>query len=359
MDKENIERALREHLLSEVKEVEPSQGWWGNAISRLGEPKRKSRWLGFVPKTRLAWAFLPLALLLIGGTVYGATFVVNQLFSKYAGDVEKAGLAQELDLSQTIDGVTVKLERAYADSNAVLIGFTVSGPDERYFGRGGKLSTVDGLVLPQMFAYGVVPGSDIVMGGWRPSERTALIAVFDASSLTEEPATISLHLETGVDEPPVQGVFQTRIGPFVFDFNVPFNSGKVINVGQTAEVAGVKIGFERVIISPWATRAVFQFYPPYDDGCTPIASLQLPDGVSVEGSFGGVSDEPSAYEDYFTGDFTNQHGEWTVIISELVLPPTDDAEWTEVEIEGQKVFVGKGSDAKRMVGPWVFHFEIP
>lgn len=362
MNRENIERELREHLLAEVKEVEPSHGWWGNAISRLGEQRRRSRWFGLMPKTRLAWALLPLALLLIGGTAYGATLVVSQLFSKYAGHVEEAGLAQELDLSQTIDGVTVRLERAYADANVVLVGYTVSGPEERYFASGGKLTTLSGQSLPRMFAEGVVPGSDIILGGWRSSERSALIAAFDASSLNGEPSTISLHLETRVDEPPVQGVFQPSTGPFVFDFDVPFHAAKVITVGQTAEAAGVTIGLELVIISPWATRAVLKFYSPYDgpDSCLPIVSLQLPSGVSEAESFGHVSrDSSSEYLDYFTGDFTGQHGEWTMVISELVLPSTDDADWTEVEIDGQKVLVGKGSDAKRLAGPWVFRFQVP
>lgn len=151
MEREITERKLREHLLAEVEEVEPSQRWWDNAISNVSRQKRPSRWFGLMPKTRLAWAFIPLVVLLVGGTVYGATLVVNQLFSKYAAHIEKAGLAQALNLSQTVDGVTVTLGRAYADENVVLVGVTVSGPEERYFLKAGKLSTSSGQSLPQMF----------------------------------------------------------------------------------------------------------------------------------------------------------------------------------------------------------------
>jgi hypothetical protein len=335
---------------------------WPAIHSKLTAHRKLSVWHRLIPKTRLAWAFLPLILLLVGATVYGATFVVSQLFSKYAGHVEEAGLVQELKLIQTVDGVTVTLERAYADANVVLVGFTVSGPEERYFLSAGKLSTISGQSLPQMFGLGVVPGSDIISGGWRPSERSALIAAFDAASLNGEPSTINLHLETRVNEPPVQGVFQPSTGPFVFDFDVPFNAAKVIGVGQTAEASGATIGLEQVVISPWATRAELTFYSPYDgpNSCVPVVSLQLPSGVSEAESYGHVSnDSSSGYLDYFTGDFTEQHGEWTIVVSELVLPSSADADWTEVEIDGQKVLIGKGSDAERLIGPWVFHFEIP
>jgi hypothetical protein len=362
MENEYIERELRKQLLSEVIDAEPSREWWENAISRRGEQNRRSRWFGLMPKTRLAWALLLLVLLLIGGTASGATLVVSQLFSKYARHVEEAGLAQALNLSQTVDGVTVTLERAYADANVVLVGFTVSGPDERYIASAGRLSTPGGQNLPQMFAQGVVPGSDTIMGGWHSSERTALMAAFDASSFSGEPSTISLHLETRINQPPVQGVFHPSIGPFVFDFELPFHAGNVITVGQTAEAAGVTIGLEKVVISPWATRAVLKFYPPYDgsSSCVPVVSLQLPDGVSHEESFGHISsDTSSEYLDYFNGDFTSQHGKWTLAISELVLPSTDGANWTETEVNGQKVMIGKGSDAKRLYGPWVFHFNAP
>lgn len=346
MDTEIIEKELREYLLAEVKEVEPSHGWWDNAVSRLGEPKRRSRWFGIMPKTRLAWVLLPVILLLIGGTVYGASSIIRELFQKYATDVEEAGLAQELDLSQTIDGVTVKLERAYADSNVILVGYTVSGPNSTYHPDFGEIYTTDGQSIPGMMGIGTVPGSDMILGSWAQSERAAMIASFDASALEGSPSELSLRLETSVGDWAIPGEDQASVGHFKFDFNVPFHAGKIIDVGQTVEAAGVPITLEQVVVSPWATRSVFSFSAPYDSKNRPwpIVSLMLPSGETENSSFGGTSG------DYFNRDFTGQSGEWTITIKELVFPP---------EPGSQTAGTHPASDTKRLAGPWVFHFQVP
>ncbi len=349
-----IEQELRSHFLAEIKEVEPSREWWDNAISHLGEQQRRSRWLGHMPRTRLAWALLPLIILLIGGTAYGASSLISELFQRFAPDVEVAGLAQELDLSQTIDGVTVKLERVYADSNVVLVGFTVNGPGARYYADAGKLSTADGQSLYPMIGMGVVPGSDVILGSWAPSERVAMITAFDASSVKRAPSGLSLRLETSVADSVVPGEDQTSVGPFIFDFKVPFHSGKVIHIGQTVEAAGVPITLEQIVISPWATRAVFSFSPPYDDRKnTPllITSLKPAGGDSMKSSIGRVKETSS--EQYFNGDFTGQPGEWAVTVSELVFREP------AVKPGSQEGGTHPESDRKRLAGPWVFHFQVP
>ena len=351
MDREKIEKELREHLLADIKEIEPPHGWWGNAISRLGEQKQRSRWFSFMPRTRLAWALLPLILLFIGGTVYGASSLIGELFQKYATDVEEAGLAQEFDLSQTIDGVTVRLERAYADANVVLVGLTVSGPEEKYYVDAGELSTADGQNLPGMIGISTVPGSDIILGSWPPSERVAMIVTFDASSLAGASPEVSLRFETHVADSAVPGGNRTSMGPFEFNFNLPFHSGKVIDIGQTVEAAGVPITLEQIVISPWATRAAFSFSPPYDDSKSSpalVASLQPASSDSKSSSLGKVLEE--YYVQYFIGDLTGKPGEWIVTVSELVFPP---------ELSGQEVETHPASDTQRLAGPWVFHFEVP
>ena len=353
-----LEQEIRNYFDAEVRQVEPPRDILAGVMSRLEKQKRPDWRFGFIPQTRLAWAIAILVILLLSGTAYAATRVVNQLFSKFAGHVEEAGLVQELNLSQTIDGVTVRLERAYADAGVVLVGFTVSGPDERYFTPGGTLSTSDGQNLLRMFGMGVVPGSETIMGGWNPSERTAMIVAFDASSIKEVLSELNLRLEIQVARSAVPGNSQGSIGPFIFDFSVPFHAKKVISMEQTVEAAGIPITLERVEITPWATKAVFRFYPPYDnsDSRSPIFSLKLPNGDLKENDFGQVSGPSSPeYQEYFTGDFTGQHGEWTIVISELVLPSTGGE---RIEIS-PGAFIVKGGQPNRLSGPWVFHFEVP
>jgi hypothetical protein len=351
MDKEILEQGLRNHFLAEVKKAEPSRDWWHKAIAHCNARKHRAHWFGLVPKTRLAWVLVPVLVLLVGGTVYGASSIVRELFHKWATDVEGAGLAQEMELSQTVDGVTVRLERAYADQNVVLVGFTVSGPEARYYAEAGKLTTADGQDLHGMIGMGVVPGSKVVLGSWQSSERAALITAFDASSLEGNPAELNLTLETRVADSTTTGESTTMgkatIGPFKFDFSIPFHAGKVIDIRQTVEAAGVPVTLEQVVISPWATRTVFSFdLPPEEDqnGCIPTASLILPGGnvkdagIVKEGNFG--MGPKTSFSQYFLGDYTKDQGNWSAVINNL------------------KIDRGHG-EGDELAGPWIFTIDVP
>ena len=348
MEKEKLEQQLENFFQEEVRRVEPSDEWWNRAIAQVGEQKRRSRWSILVPRTRLAWVLLPLVLLLIGGTVYGATSLVRELFQRLASDVENAGLAQELDLSQTVDGVTVKLERAYADSNVILLGYTVSGPKSRYYTDFGGLSTADGQEISPMMGLGTVPGSSMVMGSWPESQRAAILAAFDASTIKGAPAEISLRLEISVTDTVIPRENQASAGPFIFDFALPFHAGKVIDVSQTVEALGIPITLERVVISPWATQVIFSFASPYDGITRPliIASVEPAGGDAVNSGLGKTGEEASI--EYFIGDMTGESGEWTVTVKELVFPPESPTPGTH-----------PASDTKRLAGPWVFRLQVP
>ena len=329
MDKDRLEQELRNHFSTEVKEAEPSRDWWHNAIARINVRKHHSRWFGLVPKTRLAWVLVPVLVLLAGGTVYGASSLISELFQKHAPQIEEAGLAQELDLSQTINGITVSLERAYADSNVVLVGFTVSGPDARYQPEVDELFTADGQNLPGMI--GVGTRSKAIMGNLNSS---AMIYTFDTSSLKDVPSELSLILEADVADSPIIGESQTMAGPFRFEFDVPFHAGKSIDIGQTIEAAGVPVTLQQVVISPWGVRAVFQ--NSEGDDYSPIVSLILPNGDQVNGALSKHMETSIVH--YSMGDFMGQSGEWTMIVSELVSFDTPQ---------------------QRLSGPWVFHFDVP
>jgi len=331
MEKDKLEQELRNHFSAEVEEAEPSQGWWNSAISQVVTKRNRSRWFGLVPKTRLAWAFLPLVVLLLGGAVYGASSLLSELFQRHAPQLEEAGLAQELELSQTINGITVSLERAYADSNVVLVGFTVNGPDTRYQAEISGLSTADGQNLTGMI--GVGTGSKEIMGNLNSS---ATIYTFDASTLKNVSSELYLILEVNVADLPIIGESKTLAGPFRFEFDVPFHVGKSIDIGQTVEAASVPVTLKQVTISHWGVRAVFQI--PDGKDYAAIVSLILPNGDKASGSL--VMHRETSIVNYFRGDFTEQSGEWTLTVSELVLDSPNTPQ-------------------QRLAGPWVFQFDIP
>jgi hypothetical protein len=348
MEKAMLEKQLQDYFRAEVQAVEPPVEWWQKTLARVEEQKRRSRWFGFMPKTRLAWALLSFILLLIGGTVYGATSLVRELFQRIATDVEKAGLAQEFDLSQTIDGVTVKLERAYADANVILSGFTISGPKSRYFADFGGLATADGQEIPVILGMGTIPGSSLVMGNWPESQRAAVVAAFDTNAIQGSPSELSLKLMISVTDSPLIEENQASTGPFIFDFTILFHAGNVIDVNQTVEAVGIPITLEQLIISPWATQAIFSFIPPYSDlNSRPlmITTIQPASGDIVNSALGKTKEEASA--EYFIGDLTGKSGEWTVTVKELVFPPESPTAGTH-----------PASDTKRLAGPWEFKIKL-
>jgi hypothetical protein len=133
-----------------------------------------------------------------------------------------------------------------------------------------------------------------------------------------------------------------------------FHPGVVVTIGQTVEAAGVAITMDQIRIAPWETRVSTAIGPPYDDpNDRPWAKATIfsPSVASAEATGGNGNWQ------FFYGDFSSEKGGWTVVIAELNLGMVN-LEWTEVEINGQKVMVGKGGESKTLDGPWVFLFNV-
>ncbi len=356
MTRADLELALVESFREEVDSARPSRSLVGDVLARLGEREKPSWWRRLVPRTRLAWALAPLAvLLLVAGVAYASSSVIRERFASLFPQVEQSGLAQVLNLSQTVDGVTVRIERAYADSNAAMVGYTISGPPTtatgpgaRYFGKSGGLVVEGGPVLPVLFESGTVPGSKDVLGDWNPADRLAVVAVFDTSAIQGTPSELSVKLTVRVFDsvpiPDTQPVQRT----YTFDFKVKFHPAKVVTIDQTVHASVVPVSVDQAVIGLWATRIRFHFDPPFDGPYwpAPLVSLTTPDGTVTECAMSNASDM------YFFGDFTSQEGEWTFNIDEMVirgdLPP--GVEVPESAYQNGQI---------RLHGPWPLHFTVP
>ena len=362
MYEEKIEQQLRDYFQAETTSIEPSLDWWDSTISNVIGQNKASRRYGFLPRTRLAWVFLPLLLLLlVGGTIYAASSVIDEFFQK-SGSVGKNGLSQEMDISQTINGVTVRVQRAYADNNVVLLGYTVSGPTD-YLTVHDKLITTDGQSLPGQGAMGFKPGSTEVFDNWAPTERLAVVDTFDTSSLSGVSAELNLNLTVPVQDwtNPIPGIAGAPVvGVFTFNFSVPVHPGKIVDVNQTVQAAGIPITLQRVEISPYQTKVVFQPLPQevQDSGAIPTQiTLKMQSGKSIENSSGGKQGE--LLVSYFMGDFTGQHGDCTLTISELVSPGFDITQATQLPGNPGVYYCTDCPPSPRVSGPWVFHFKVP
>lgn len=338
MQEQKLEQELRDCFQAETKTIEPTSDWWDSNISNVTGQNKRARWFGFMPRRRLAWALVPLIVLLIGGTVYAASPLIQGIFDNFFGQqIEQTGLVQEMDMSQTINGVTVQLERAYADSNVVLVGYSASLIDNLNIPAIATLTTADGQVLDGMMGMGEVNTASLGIF------NSASCFSFDASKITDSPSELSLTLKIDYARFPADNpdeINQNPIGPFNFNFHLPFHAGNVIDVNQTVEAAGTPVTLEKVVISPYETRVVFQILPSekVQDELVPVVSMVLPSGISVDAG-SSFSLDP-VYQTFFTGDYTGEHGAGTLTLKEMVFR------------------AGPGG-VQRLSGPWVFHFEVP
>jgi hypothetical protein len=373
MKEQQVTQILQE--LAE-QEVPASLDLWPEIQARVQTQRRASQWARWVPATRLGWAGLILgALLLFGGVAYALHPVISQVFRLFPGwqHVEEAHLAQEVNLSQTLDGVTVTLERVYADANEIVIGYIIKGPNgQRYDAYHLTLTDAAGTVFPRTLGSGVTGQSDILKVSF-PSGEGAYVLAFDAAPVEGAPTKLDLRLAMEVREfvlpldapkppptpispsaePPASIVVEAQpvpegaiVGLFTFDFSVPFIPGWVAEVNQTVEAAGVAVRLERVVVTPSETRAYLRFDSPggAETQWTPIAMLKAPgDGKSQDYFAYSVNADPPVYPYGFLAPLYDRRGEWTLTVTELV--GTDLAQQPSEDI--------------RLAGPWVFRFHVP
>lgn len=112
--------------------IEPSEdglSWLDQRVAQLAaRPVALPRQGFFIPRFVLRPVLVLAAFLLLAGAVAGGMGLLDQLFQSSAPGWRAAwDRAERLDLKQTDAGVTITLERAYADLNQVLVGFTVAG----------------------------------------------------------------------------------------------------------------------------------------------------------------------------------------------------------------------------------------
>ena len=372
MKKQQVTQILQE--LAE-QEVPASLDLWP-AIRAQVQPRRESsRRARWIPATHLGWAGLLLgALLLFGGIAYALNPALDQVLRVFFPGwqhIEETHLAQEINLSQTLDGVTVTLERVYADANEIVIGYTVKKPaDQNLHVSRMSLTDEQGRAFSEMAGAGVA-GTSELLGVQLPPGEGAYVTAFDASVVEGKPERLHLHLtmhlvelvpvdqspvtptvplpepsETGVIVAQAQPMREEVVGgPFTFDFSVPFIPGQTVEVQQTVEAAGVTMKLKRVVITPSETRAILCFEPPDDIEWTLLADLDAGDGRALHGGVVGRLDDAGEQECHcvsYIESLTGKSGEWTLTVTEPVgtelVPPYKDV---------------------RLAGPWVFRFRVP
>lgn len=311
--------------------------------SRLSFPRRVT--LG----TRLPRPFQPvfaiLLVLLLAGATYAVVPIAERAFYVDAGtrQVLNQDLGTRLNLSQTESGYTITLDRAYADADRVVVGYTIQGPDKQPLGDLDRLAylqstltTANGSVLEPL------GGGDVAEGG-------SLLDNFDASSIQGNPRDLSLQLSIPLLRALSLGgqAVPTVSVPFTFRFTVPYLPGRVATPNETVTEGGESVTLERVVVAPSETRLYLRGLS--GTGILPQLTVGRWDSEKVPavgwlagqaiGISGGVweSDDGLIVCD-FPSPLVDEQGEWTLIVK-VGLPTID------------------GRQARG--GPWVFHFTVP
>ena len=149
---------------------------------------------------------------------------------------------------------------------------------------------------------------------------------------------------------------------------MPFIPGRVAEVNQTVEAAGVTVRLERVVVTPSETRVIVCFEPP-DGGqreWAPILTLEAGNEQHVAATVSRPfyeSGQEGCYRSSFLASLHDQRGEWTLTVSELV---GEDISRLESQILRQADSAVVEMDAveatefqTRLAGPWVFRFRVP
>jgi hypothetical protein len=194
------------------------------------------------PRTALVAA---LAIFALVGATYLALPLLQSLWSEDRGlqHVTQAGLARNLDLRQTIDGVTVHVQKAYADANRVAVGYSVEFPPttatDRSPGFGDLVLTDDAGGTHRPF--GSMSTGDSPLG--------AQVAMFEAPGVTG-----ARDIAFTLTIPKVHAAGQDFRGPWVFNFTLPVAAARVVERTLTFTRPGVELTFTRIVVAPSATR---------------------------------------------------------------------------------------------------------
>lgn len=214
----------------------------------------KGGWQWRWPRTALVTA---LAIFALVGATYVVLPLLQSLWSEDRGlqHVTQEGLARDLNLSQTIDGVTVHVQKGYADANRVAIGYSVELPPTTPGDDGPQFSSAiltdrDGRTYPGL---GFSATGDSLLG--------AQLYTFEPVGVTAgRDIAFTLTIPEIVRAPKAGGTVRTFRGPWVFNFTLPMAAARVVERTLTFTQPGVELTITRIVVAPSATRFEYRLH---------------------------------------------------------------------------------------------------
>jgi hypothetical protein len=241
-----------------------------------------------------------LVLLLLTSVVYAQEEYADPVMEA----AREAGLIEEIGLSQTVGDVTVTLDWAYADTQRIMLGYTLHtaediNPNDLFSpfmssprlsdGEGASFSYASSIPIPgdqsnemvmviDYYTQAILPGAQadefVVDNEYFNSPPDELDLQFELNygDFTAEANVPPASLDDSNLEP---GDYVDAIGPFVFDFTVPLYPAVVVAPMETVEVDGIEMTLEQVSITPTKTSARVCYDMPDARDWMPEASVEV------------------------------------------------------------------------------------
>ncbi len=276
-------------------------------------------------------------------------------------------------VSQTLNGITLRVQTRNADLNRIILNCTVDGPPQTYpYSLGLNYINwahlvANGQDLPSLDFGDIYLGgcSGQNMPGEFPSHYPTTLN-YDTSLLNITSDTLALHLiapifvdnqpslppvpvptnvpgvPTPTSAPPTQIPPPNTVLTYTLDFSVPIDKRcRVATINHTVEASGIKMELHYVSVTASETR--FQVgYLGDDVSFRPVASASLYPGPSVKPI--EIQSESNVSSEYRFSNLQQslldiKSTDWTITVDNLLddsappMPPTN--------------------------GPWTFHFTMP
>ncbi len=238
--------------------------------------------------------------------------------------------------SQTTNGITFSLKQVSADPARISISIGIAGNDgcKNYLPFKAVLTDDQGHNFSSLSGTG---SSELV---------------FDASIITNKPTQLKLHLAVeSVYYYKSEGGMETILGPFNFDFTIPFDASQVriTQPNQTDTGGGVPLTLEKVVLSRSQTRIYLRG--------------QVTNEINYELAVGDthISNDSLSETKVGTSSITSSSDGWLVITLDISLFDKK-GEWSLIikpHRYNNEHFINGTPPTPIAGGPWVFRFEIP
>jgi hypothetical protein len=252
--------------------------------------------------------------------------------------------AQQLDMTETVDGYQVTLESVYADVNRLVVAIGVSDLDKRGWSaiRIGRLEVTD--------SAGVDWEVETATSDPGPTSAEGVFVLEPSSGpVPDGPRDLTFALTT-LDLTGAGTSRQVDID-VTFTTTIDVRGGKTVSGLAPATRDGVTVTIDRVVIAPSMVEIDLRWdglpTAPPDTSWMPTVELRH-DGSAFDSFSGGGPISGSRWVERTAQGAEDPAGHWTVTITAFWYD-RPDANGTGARMPARTTFPG----------PWLFEFDVP